>query len=78
MAHLITVTIAGGNYSNSEEDISVNLNVDNIIAVNDNPNDDNFSKSVIIMNDRSKIFVKETSGEIKQIIKKNASAGENG
>lgn len=67
MAKIITVTKPGGTYNGPTDDTLVHINADNVIQIIEDPVEENLSNS-IIMSDNSKIYVKETAEEVKNLI----------
>lgn len=69
MAHIVTVTIAGGAYLGREEDTPTQINADKILKI-DKPLDDEIGNSVIVMDNKEKIYTTETPEQLKDIINK--------
>lgn len=69
MAHIVTVTIAGGAYLGSENDTSTSINADRILEIT-NAGGDEVGTSIIRLDDNTKLWVVETQDELKEIINK--------
>ena len=67
MAHIVTVTIAGGAYLGPLEDTPISINVDRVMKIEDTQPDE-VGASVITMDDNSRYWVTESQTELQTII----------
>ncbi|MCD4743893.1 MAG: hypothetical protein K8R67_15635 [Desulfobacteraceae bacterium] len=67
MAHIVTVTIAGGGYWGPENDTPTSINADKILEIKD-AGEEELGSSIIRLDDNSKMWVVETQDELKKII----------
>jgi hypothetical protein len=67
MAHIITVTIAGGAYLGPENDYPIQINADKIVKI-EKPFDGEIGNSVVVMENDERLYIKETTLEIATII----------
>jgi hypothetical protein len=68
MAHMVTVTIAGGSLMGSASDTKVSINADNISRIEEKQDPDDVGNSVIIMTDKNRLHVQETRGALDKLI----------
>jgi hypothetical protein len=68
MAHMITITIAGGSLQGPLNDTKISLNADNISSISENDDPDDVGKSVITMTDKKRHHVQETREELNKLI----------
>lgn len=69
MAHIVTVTVAGGAYLGPENDTPTSINTDRILEIT-NAGEDEIGTSIIRLDDNTKLWVTESQEELKEIINK--------
>ena len=69
MAHIVTVTIAGGEYLGPENDTPTQINADKIVKIN-KPSEDEIGNAVITMDNKERLHTTETPEQLKVIINK--------
>ena len=67
MAHIVSVTIAGGAYLGPEKDTPIQINADKIMKI-DKPFEDEIGNAVITLENKDRIYTTETPNQLKDII----------
>jgi len=69
MAHIITVTIAGGAYNGPEKDTKISINADKISSIKETDKEDSeVGNSIITLTDKTRHNVTETREELERLI----------